>query len=155
MAKPTTQTFGKFALLIGDGNSPEVFTALCGLTARSINRTAAVEETMVPDCADEDAPASVERSVSSTSYSLSGSGVAAKENLRRLLDIFNSGASNHYRLVQFDGDTPDIDTDVNAVGYEEGFFVMTSFNEKGERGKKVEFDIELQSDGEVVWHNAA
>jgi hypothetical protein len=47
--------------------SPEVFASPCGLNSRSFNRTAATNETNVPDCDDPDAASWLERDVVSLS----------------------------------------------------------------------------------------
>ena len=67
MTKATTTTFGSFLIKLGDGASPEVFAAPCGLTTKGFNQTANVQETSVPDCADPDAPAYIERAVDTIS----------------------------------------------------------------------------------------
>lgn len=153
MTKAITERFSQFTLEISDENSPETFSAICALTSRGIQRGATVEETPVPDCADEDLPAATERDVSTTSVSVQASGLASKENFRKLRDWWASGLSKKARLHHWKGDTPS-GLPTNAVGYEEGFFVLASLNETGERGQRVTIELELQSDGDILWTNA-
>jgi hypothetical protein len=66
----------KLLLKVGDGMSPEQFTALCSINAsRSITGDAATNEFNIPDCADPDALAAVVREKVSTSYSVAGAGI--------------------------------------------------------------------------------
>lgn len=154
MTKATSLKYSKFLIKVSDGMSPETFAAPCGLTSRAHNETASVQETTVPDCDDEDAPAAVERAVDTLSNELTGSGLLAKESYAMWRDWMRSGESRKCRIYYFDGDEPDEDETVNAVGYDEGFFVLTQFNRTGERAQRVKADVTLQSDGEVVWHDA-
>jgi hypothetical protein len=78
---------------VGDGNSPEVFTAPCGLTSKSFNGQAATNDTNVPDCDDPDAASWFERDVVSLSRDITGSGVLAGEFFDTWNDWFEGGDS--------------------------------------------------------------
>src|SRR5690606_11224625 len=79
MAQPTTARPGKMRILLGDGGSPESFSAPCGLTSRAFSPTKNFGESPVPDCDDPDAPYWIGRDVQSMSASVSGEGVLAAE----------------------------------------------------------------------------
>lgn len=148
MTKPTTLTFGKFLIKVGDGADPEVFSAPCGLTTKSFNQTASSQETVVPSCDQPDAPAYVERAIDALSAEISGSGVLAAESIDVWRDFFESGESKNCRVYL---DVPLADNG----GYWQGAFVLTQFNVGAERGKKVSVEVTLQSDGEYTWTDAA
>lgn len=75
MAQAQTLRFGQFLLQLGDGLSPETFTAPCGLTARSFSRKTQTSDTNVPDCDDPDAPSWLESDIVGYSVDITGSGV--------------------------------------------------------------------------------
>lgn len=153
MAKPTTLPYSKFLLKVSDGNSPETFSQPCSLTSRGFNETASTQDTTVADCDNEDAPASVERAVDTISSSISGNGNLARESFGFWRNWMRSGESRKVRVYYFDGEEAD-EGETNAVGYDEGMFVCTTLNRTGERAQKVRVEVELQSDGDVVWHDA-
>lgn len=141
MTAPTTVTFGKFIIQLGNGAEPEVFAAPCGLTTKGFNQTANTQETSVPDCDDPDAPAYVERAVDTLSSEISGSGVLATESLDTWQAWFTSALSKNCRVYP------------NGLtgGYWEGKFVLSAFNLTANRGQKVNADVTLVSDGEYSW----
>lgn len=134
MAKATTYKFSEFAIKVGDGNSPEVFAAICGLTSRGFNRTANTNETVTPDCADEDAPAWVERDVNSLSWELSGEGVMAAEAIADWDAFFGNQKNVQISLGE------------NTW---EGAAILTGFNITGQRGSRVTCSVTLQGTGEI------
>ncbi|MDZ4382803.1 MAG: phage tail tube protein [Parvibaculum sp.] len=154
MTRPTTLAYSKFVLRISDGASPEVFAAPCGLTSRGWQEATTFQESAIPDCADEDAPAAIERDADTWSGSFSGSGWVAKENLGMYREWSRSGASKKCRIYYFDGEAGD-ELDESAIGYDEGMLVLSSLNVSGERGQKTRIEIEMQTDGAVTWTDAA
>lgn len=141
MAKATTVAFGSFLVKIGDGASPEVFTAPCGLTSKGFNQTASTQETTVPDCADPDAPAYVERAVDTISAEITGSGVLATEAFTTWQAWFDSAAAKNFRVYPKGA----------SGGYYSGAGILTAFNNKVDRGQKVNVDVTIQTDGEYTW----
>jgi hypothetical protein len=141
MAKPTTIKFGKFRVKLGDGASPEVFTAPCGFTSKAFNRNKTLNEVNVPDCDDPDAPAWVERDVAALSWSVTGQGVLAGEAVMTWDDFFQSTDPRNV-LVEFE--YPD-----GIVTYT-GAAHLESFEITGEQGQRVLANITLQGDGELV-----
>lgn len=142
MAKPTTTTFGNFVVQLGDGGSPETFSAPCGFTNKAFNQTANVQETSVPDCDLPDAPAYVERGVDTQSAEISGTGVMAQEAYATWEAYRSGGVSKNARVYPMG----------LANGYYQGAFVLTQFNNAVQRGQKVNIDIAMQSDGEYIWN---
>jgi predicted secreted protein len=136
MAQAQTLRFGQFLIEIGDGAQPEVFTAPCGFTSRGFERTAATNDTNVPDCDDPDAASWLQRDVVSLSGSLSGSGVVADEDFDTW-DTWLGDASRNVRIT---------------LGTRRwiGPMHLTSLSITGEKGKRVDFSAKLESDGEIV-----
>lgn len=142
MTKPTTAAGSKLSIWLGDGASPEVFVAPCGLTSRGINFSADSNDTNVPDCDDPDAPAWVERVVRSLQAGVTGSGVLAKEAKTAWEGFFFGGVSKNCRVV--------IDWGVGGTHRYDGAFICTGFNVTGALGEKINVEIALQSDGEIT-----
>ncbi|HEV2557962.1 MAG TPA: phage tail tube protein [Microvirga sp.] len=148
MAKPTTLSSAKLVAMLGNGATPEVFSAPCGLTARNINFSKETNDVNVPDCDDPDAPAWVERSVVSLSSTIGGSGILALEALPTWREAYLDTDSKNVRML--------IDSDSSTTGgYFSGKFHLTTFNITGELGDKIQVEVEFQNDGPVLWTAAA
>lgn len=141
MARPTTLRGSKLVLLLGDGGTPETFTAPCALISKEITFESSVNEFEVPDCADPDAPVWMERVKSSRSVTVSGSGRLSKEALQSYIAAYED---NDPRNVQMK-----LDYTVAPVTWQ-GQFLVTSFKVTGENSALVEVEIELQSHGPVT-----
>jgi predicted secreted protein len=137
MAQAETLRFSQFLVQLGDGADPEIFASPCGLNSRGFNRTAATNDTNVPDCDDPDAASWLERDVVSLSGQLSGSGVVANEDFDVWDEWFESGATKNVKIT--------LGTRVWI-----GPCKLTRLNLTGARGQRVTFDVTLDSDGEIV-----
>lgn len=142
MALATTVPFKNFKVLLGNGATPEVFTAPCGLTSTGLALSKDTNSTVVPDCTDPDAAAWVERDVVSLSAAISGSGVLATESLATWEAAFITTNAVNVR----------IQVDVVTVGgYWAGAFHLTRFEPGGTRGNRASVTIAMESDGTVTW----
>ncbi len=141
MAKPTTYRPSAIAVSIGDGASPEVFAAPCGLTARNITFTGKAGETVTYDCDDPDLPGWVERAMQSRDCQISVSGVLASEAQATWRAMTESDTPRNVRFA------------INPTGYWEGAFLATNTGYKADQtsGQKVSIDTTLVSDGPVTW----
>lgn len=63
---------------IGNGNDPETFTSLCGLTTRSFGLSTNSVETTIPDCVDPDKPPQRTAEPGINNRTFSGSGAFVK-----------------------------------------------------------------------------
>lgn len=142
MTAATTTTFGNFLVKIGDGASPEVFTAPCGLTSKGFNQTANTQKTAVPDCSNPDLPADNSTGVDTIDRSISGSGVLATEAFTTWQAWFDSSASKNVRIYPMGA----------SGGYYSGAFVLTQFNMSVDRGQKVNVEVAMEADGHVTWN---
>ena len=75
MTQAATIRFGKSAILLGDGESDEMFTAPCGFEQLNMQINIASNSVAVPDCADPDLAAWLETDIVSKQMVLSGNGV--------------------------------------------------------------------------------
>ena len=148
MAQPTTFSFKKLLVMLGDGGTPETFLAPCGLNSKGLNFTKDTNDTTVPDCDAPDAPAWTQRAVVSQAASISGSGILAAEAHATWRSAYLSTDPVNCR-IKID------DVLANGGGYYEGAFHLTTFNITGSRGDFINVEVALQSSGEVVWHPAS
>ncbi|KTR07335.1 hypothetical protein NS365_04565 [Aureimonas ureilytica] len=138
MAQPQTMRFGKFRVLLGNGATPEVFTAPCGFTSRSFSRSKELTDVTVPDCDDPDAPSHVARDVRSLSSSISGSGILAKSALPVWEKAFESTESVNCRV--------EMDWGATKITYEQRFHI-SSMELTADDGARVQLSIQMESDG--------
>lgn len=151
MARPTTAKWTKFLIMLGDGATPtETFAQPCGLVAKAINFAAGSSEIAIQDCADPDAPAWMERAVTTFSAGITGSGILAMEAWPTWRVWFFSGAPKNCRVK--------IDMPLaNNGGYFQGAFLITALDLSGsETDGKIRIPtLTMQSDGPVAWTAAA
>lgn len=141
MAQPSTARFGKFKVMLGDGSSPEVFTAPCGFTSKSLTLTKNLTEVNIPDCDDPDAVAWVGRDAESLSASISGEGVLAAESVEDWLDAWENVDSINVKV--------EIEFPAKTITWTGRMHVAT-FTPSAEQGGRVTATVEMQSDGELV-----
>ena len=141
MAAPTTARFGKFKILLGDGADPEVFTAPCGFTSKSLQLTKNLTEVNLPDCDDPDAVAWVGRDAQSLSAQVSGEGVLNSESVDKWLAAFESVESISVKVI--------IEFPAKTITWT-GKMHVSTFSPTSEQGGRVTASVELQSDGELA-----
>ncbi len=146
MAKPITSRASQLLIKLGDGATPELFTAPCGLNTKGINFSKEMNDTPVPDCDDPDAPAWTERAVTTLSAQVSGDGILSMADLDTWWE-FNTSTISRSAQVIIAVDAPN----ASLGGQWEGKFLMSSFNVTGEQGNKVQIAVDMLSDGEIVW----
>lgn len=147
MARPTIIRGTYVTILMGNGASPEVFSPICGLTAKGFTAQVNTTDDFVPDCADpEDIPA---RYVTATGrqWDLSGSGLLNLDNLEDI--IAAQGEVKNYRYVI---GAPASSTAYN--GYWAGAGMMTNLQFGGDQDAKASIDVTIVSDGEWTFVEA-
>jgi predicted secreted protein len=130
--------------VLGDGASPEVFGEPCGLTTKSFELSASTNTTLIPDCADPEAPAWEAKDVNALSATASGNGVMAVESFATWNEWFTSAAAKHCQIK----------LDSDDLGYYSGTFILSSLKFGGTRGQKVTVDVTIVNDGAIVWVDA-
>lgn len=148
MTKPITIKGSQLIILLGNGMSPEVFAAPCGLTTKGLNLTATANEFNVPDCNNPDAPMFTERVISALSAGITGSG------------ILDMNSYDDWRIWYLSGLAKNIEVSFNVPlpqggGYYAMSAVLTALNSTGNVGELVTIDVEIQSNGEFTWHPAS
>lgn len=143
MAPPTTIKSAKLKIELGDGGSPEVFTAPCGFTEKSFSRSKSLNEVTIPDCADPDAPAWTARDVASLSWSVSGQGVLAGEAVPTWDAFFASTSSRNVKI------TVEYPAPTGTIIYV-GLAHLESFEVSAQVGNRVTVNVSLTSDGTLT-----
>ena len=150
MTKPATTTFGKFLVEL-ESATPGTFAAPCGFTQKGFELTAATSETNVPDCDDPEAPAWVERGVTSFSAQITSSGVMALGSVDTWRTWFMSGLAKNVRVHINE-------TSGNGGGYYAFAALLTNLGKStqlGSDGNKVQQSVTIQSTGPVTWTAAS
>jgi len=117
-----------------------VWSKICGITSRTVNRTTTMQQTEVPDCTDETLPNAIEKSVQSQEETISGTGVWAAESHQTILGWWRAGARQSIRVGNTKAPT-------GAILYEYGPAYLTQVNNVAEKGQKVTSDIQIEFDG--------
>jgi predicted secreted protein len=145
VAKPTTALGTKLRILLGDSATPIVYTAFCGLTARSINFQTNTNDFFVPDCDNPDDPAWREMAKAGRFVSITGSGILdTKSALPRMQAAYGDADPVPVRVELA---VPTVD----GGGAWTGLFMFTGLEITGNDGELVTANITMESDGPVVW----
>lgn len=148
MALATTIKFGTQALLIGDGQSPEVFTAPCGITTLNKATNVDAQTTAIPDCDDPDLPAWLAVDEISRQLVVSGSGTIALESLP-MWDLWDR--TGGFKNVRWYRNL----TAINGGGYLQGPALLTQWEENAEARRRYTFNFAVTFDGKPVWTAAS
>ena len=145
MAQPDSFVGARVLIQIGDGASPETFAHPCLINAaRNIEMTVATVESVIPDCANQEAPAWVQHDKNSLSVSITGEGVMDAAAAEEYVNWFKSPDPKNVRAVINNGGTGQTLT---------GQFHLTSLSVGGPREERVTASLTLQSTGIIA--NAA
>lgn len=145
MAQPKIIRGTYFSLMLGDGGSPETFTALCGITTRAFTHQSQTSNVFTRDCADpENVPV---RNLISTGemWTLTGSGTLNRLNLAAIQGADN-GQTHNWRYL-FTEPTADL----VYQGYYAGPGQITSLKITGDDANFAAIDITIESDGQWNW----
>jgi hypothetical protein len=146
MAKPITSRSSQLYITLGDGGSPETFTAPCGLNSKGINFTKDFNDIAVPDCDNPEAPAWTERAVTQMAAEISGDGILSIGDLQTWITFNESTKSTSVEVV-LEVDDPN----ASLGGKWTGKFLMGTFNVTADLGSKVQVSVSMSSDGPVTW----
>lgn len=128
-------------LKVGNGATPEVFTAICSINAeRGISFTASLTGTPIPDCTDPTELAAIANDKTDYSASVTGSGIL---NVGDELTFFNWLKSKDTKNAKVIVDT------VGGTTFTAAWH-LNEFSITGARGGKAECSIGLTSDGAVT-----
>lgn len=151
MAAPSIVRGSYFDIAMGNGAGTEVFTLICGLTARNFTAQVNTSDSFVADCADpEDVP--IRRLIpTGKQWSISGDG---RYNRTQAEDIRGAiGITKNYRFIQSEPAADSVDD-----GHWEGPAMLTNVQfggSSGESGAFASISLQIESDGEWVWVDAS
>ncbi len=143
MVRAVTAKFSQYVLEVefDPGGSPGVFTKVCGIQSRGLNRQHNMVTTPVPDCDDESLPSENQRNVDSSDVTISGSGVWSQQSHEAMLDWWYSGASLNVRIQHVNAASGDTE-------YEEGPAFLASLSENAEKSAgAVTSELAVEFDG--------
>lgn len=144
MAAVKTTRWSKLVLKVGDGASPQAFTAMCSINAsRGISFNTSLTEEAIPDCDDLEAVMWLIREKVSIGVDVTGGGKVDKTNVKPFVD-WAKGKDTKRCQVVLDDDVP-----ANVITFE-GDFHLETFSMTGDPGSPtVSGEIALKSSGEV------
>lgn len=150
MAQPTTLRFGAGALYISDNGSPDQYIKVCGFNEFTLEISKETNDVTVPDCDDPDAPSWTERDVLALGWTMSGSGILAKESLSMIEDATRQSNASRVRLelagAGVGGGTPNRRYEGDA---------HVAFTITGTRGEKIQIEVNVEGDGELLFMDVA
>jgi len=142
MAAATTYSFGALIVQL-ETAVPGTYAAPCGLTSRAIKFSKSANETVIPDCADDDAAAWIERDIASLSATISGEGV-----------VDGTAFTSYWQPWAIIATPKNCRAVLTGKGYWAGSFHLLSLDISGKRGERVAVNVELASDGACTWTTA-
>lgn len=144
----TTLPFGQIRVYLGDGATPTVYSAPCGLNSSTFTLAKATSKTVVPDCTDPDAVAWEETDAQSRSATIDGDGVMARQSMHVWRAAYEGDTSIPAR-VEIGG------TGATGGGHWDGKFHVTSYQVRAQRGSRATLAIRMENDGAVLFTAAA
>lgn len=148
MAQMTRVRFGEKALLIGDGATPEVFGAPCGLNELTRTTNTETETVNLPDCDDPDALSWLGVDEISKQMVITFSGQVAQESHAMWGEWDREGGPKNVRFY----------TDLLAIkggGYFEGPAYLTAYEETAQIKRSWNNTGTITFDGKPTWVPAA
>ena len=145
MAEPLSFNGSKILIKVGAGDGPpETFAHPCLINAsRGIQFSSSTIDTVIPDCADQDAPAWMTREKDSLSVTISGEGIMDAADTDDYFDWFEQAATKNVQVVVNDGGGANEQTFAGA-------FHLTEFSFNGDRKERSQVSITLVSTSAVT-----
>ncbi|MDW9792118.1 hypothetical protein GOB42_15135 [Sinorhizobium meliloti] len=141
MAAPVTGKFEHMVVEIEATEGSGVYSKICGITSRGINRQSNMSTSEVPgDCDDESVPSKIERAVQSQEVTISGSGVWARQSHELMLDWWYGGQTLNIRVQH-------VNAAVGDTEYESGAAYLTQLSNTVEKGQSIQAELAIEFDG--------
>lgn len=125
-------------IALGNGATPEVFATICGITSKGLQQTRATNDTVDWDCANPDATPITVRDTGATDWSISGSGLLARNKLADLQTAFDDPNASTWRFVFDEAAGNEI-----VDGYYQGPALLTDLNITGENGQYLNISLTI------------
>ncbi len=135
-------------MMIGDGETPEVFGAPCGFTSLNLTVNIETSSVNVPDCTDPGLPSWLISDEVSKQVVVGGSGVIDTDALQDWRDWLLEGGEKNVRWVTSG-------SSANGGGYWQAPGILTQYSETGERGQRWNTEIQITLNGAPTWTSAA
>jgi Phage tail tube protein len=147
MARPAIVKGTYVDILVGNGATPEVFTAVCGLTTRSFTHQVNTSDQFVRDCADPEDVPHRRLTVTGEQWDLSGEGLYNRAQAAVIRAAV--GVTRNYRFVVSEpaGETVE-------DGFYEGPAMLTNLQLGGSDGEFGSISVQVASDGGWAWEAA-
>ncbi|MFN3585188.1 phage tail tube protein [Phenylobacterium sp.] len=136
----------KLLLKMGDGASPEQFTAACSITAKTVNFEGQENTFDIPDCNDPEAISWLVSEMASKRVTIEGSGTLNSPDFDSFFDWWDGGQDKNCKVIL---DVPAVD----GGRILSGAFKLPSFQLTGNRGEKANVSISVASSGPVTKTN--
>jgi hypothetical protein len=137
-------------ILMGDGETPEVFTVLCGITTKSITDQVNTQDAFNRDCALPEEVPIRELIASGRQWDMRGSGQMNRDNLKDLDEAV--GVTKNYRFfIRAKQDETAATTPAPINGYYGGPAKLTNKTINGNDGEYAGVDLTFASDGAWEW----
>jgi hypothetical protein len=142
---------GRVTVLVGDGASPEVFTKVCGGTAKTFTIQKNTTDEFEEDCANpESVPVRVLQ-VTGIQWDMTLNAWYNRTQAALIRDLADDIDSRNFRFEIDEPPTEDID-----AGTYQGKFLATNVQyNAGGQGEYMSMTISFASDGPVTWVDAA
>ena len=137
-------------VLMGDGASPEVFTAICDLTSVTLNEGAETSTRRRRDCAKPNKPAARYSKVMGTFWDVSGTGLSNAPQIATLRAAL--GKHKNYKIIGYRDDGTDAG---DEVGTWSGQGVMTGRNYSIDREGDTSMEINIEGEGDLLFTPAS
>ena len=144
MAQALTVKFGEQALLIGDGENPEVFSAPCGINSLTKSTSTNTSDVDIPDCDDPDVVVWLGIDEVSKRMTLTFAGTIAQQSLATWQDWELDGGTRNVRWLRNL-------TNLALRGYLAGPALLTEFEETAESRGRYTFTGTIIFDGKPTW----
>lgn len=144
MANAKTLKFKQSLFLLGDGATPEVFSAPCGFESLEMSINFETGTTKNFDCDDPEIVAWLETDVISKQMVLTGQGTVSSETLPIWEAMWLNGTAKNARWMR------DI-TALDGGGYYSGEIILTAYGESAALGKRLTFNVGIAFQGKPVW----
>ncbi len=148
MSEPTEADF--MIVKLGDGESPGVFTAICGIENVSINKAVNANDRYRRDCAKPGIPGARKNRATGKSLTITASGAANVDNIETFEDILGIKRNYQIGLYQTDGSDAGV-----LLGTYAGAFMLMSDNMTADPNGDSTGEITLNNDGPWTWTKAA
>lgn len=146
MARPDTLRGTYVTILMGDGAGPEVFTVLCGITAKAFTDQVNTGDSFVRDCADPEEVPLREIIASGRQWSIRGSGQMNRANIGDIDDAVGEIKNYRFFIARKVGEVAP-----KLNGYYGGAAMLVTKTINGDDGAYVGVDVAFESHGAWTW----